>query len=120
MIIHAGVEIRPRAIDHDLMHQPGAAKGAQRVVNRGQTDPLATGRGQREQAFGGDMTVFAVADQQTRQSHALSCRAQPALGQPNRTALHILLIHHDFQPASGSTMRATPMGSVPYTAAQPA
>jgi hypothetical protein len=40
VVIHAGVKIASRAIDHDFLHQPRGTKGTQCVVDGGKTDLL--------------------------------------------------------------------------------
>eukprot|EP00581_Thalassiosira_minuscula_P034622 CAMPEP_0184448940 /NCGR_PEP_ID=MMETSP0740-20130409/4742_1 /TAXON_ID=385413 /ORGANISM="Thalassiosira miniscula, Strain CCMP1093" /LENGTH=73 /DNA_ID=CAMNT_0026818939 /DNA_START=180 /DNA_END=401 /DNA_ORIENTATION=- len=66
-----GVEIAFGAVQRDLLQHAGVAKGAQSIIDSGQRYSGAFFLGRLEQAFGSDMAVFAVADQQFGKRHPL-------------------------------------------------
>ena len=89
MIVGPGVEIRPGAVDRDLLHQTGIAEGAQRVVDGGQRDPFAVPLRLGIEAFCGDVAVHPVPDQQGGQCHPLPRRAQTNTTEPGDAARHL-------------------------------
>src|SRR5690606_8409902 len=84
MIVHPRVEIGARTVDRDLRQETGGAEGTQRVVDGGERNRLAGGRCRLEQAFGSDMTVATIADEEFRKGESLPGRPQAARIEPGR------------------------------------